>query len=240
MRREKKARGGDKEAKAQLEVIEAGARHCCATASRRARLSAIAEQKADLQGAAADHGQAGALCLQCRGSRGRHRQCPIARVADYAKARGRRQRRYLGGDRGRGRAARRRGEKRRIPRALGLDEAGPRARHPRRLSPARPLTFFTVGPKEARAWTVPRGAKAPQAAGVIHTDFEKGFIRAETIAYADYVACGGEAGARTPASCVSKARIMSCRTATSCISACRTRLFVNERSAKPKARIHCG
>jgi ribosome-binding ATPase len=58
------------------------------------------------------------------------------------------------------------------------------------------VTFFTAGPKEARAWTVTRGAKAPQAAGVIHTDFERGFIRAETIAYDDYVACGGEAGAR--------------------------------------------
>jgi len=58
------------------------------------------------------------------------------------------------------------------------------------------VTFFTVGPKEARAWTVRRDARAPQAAGVIHTDFEKGFIRAETIAYDDYVALGGEAGAR--------------------------------------------
>ncbi len=58
------------------------------------------------------------------------------------------------------------------------------------------VTFFTVGPKEARAWTVRRDAKAPEAAGVIHTDFEKGFIRAETIAYDDYVALGGEAGAR--------------------------------------------
>jgi len=58
------------------------------------------------------------------------------------------------------------------------------------------LTFFTVGPKEARAWTVTAGSKAPQAAGVIHTDFEHGFIRAETIAYADYVAGKGEAGAR--------------------------------------------
>lgn len=58
------------------------------------------------------------------------------------------------------------------------------------------ITFFTVGPKEARAWTVFRGAKAPQAAGVIHTDFEKGFIRAETMAYQDYVDHGGEAGAK--------------------------------------------
>jgi GTP-binding protein YchF len=58
------------------------------------------------------------------------------------------------------------------------------------------ITYFTVGPKEARAWTVTRGTRAPQAAGVIHTDFEKGFIRAETIAYEDYVALSGEAGAR--------------------------------------------
>ena len=58
------------------------------------------------------------------------------------------------------------------------------------------LTFFTVGPKEARAWTVTKGSRAPQAAGVIHTDFEQGFIRAETIAYGDYVSGKGEAGAR--------------------------------------------
>ncbi|MDB5591405.1 redox-regulated ATPase YchF [Enterovirga sp.] len=58
------------------------------------------------------------------------------------------------------------------------------------------VTYFTVGPKEARAWTITRGTRAPQAAGVIHTDFEKGFIRAETIAYPDYVALKGEAGAR--------------------------------------------
>ena len=57
-------------------------------------------------------------------------------------------------------------------------------------------TFFTAGPKEARAWTFPAGAKAPQAAGEIHSDFERGFIRAETIAYEDYIALGGEAGAK--------------------------------------------
>ena len=58
------------------------------------------------------------------------------------------------------------------------------------------VTFFTAGPKETRAWTITRGTKAPQAAGTIHSDFEQGFIRAETIAYDDYVACGGESGAR--------------------------------------------
>jgi GTP-binding protein YchF len=58
------------------------------------------------------------------------------------------------------------------------------------------ITFFTAGPKEARAWTVRKGAKAPEAAGEIHTDFERGFIRAETIGFDDYVRYGGEAGAR--------------------------------------------
>ena len=58
------------------------------------------------------------------------------------------------------------------------------------------ITYFTVGPKECRAWTVTKGTKAPQAAGVIHTDFEKGFIRAETIAYSAYVEHGGENGAK--------------------------------------------
>jgi hypothetical protein len=58
------------------------------------------------------------------------------------------------------------------------------------------LTYFTAGPKEVRAWTVVRGSTAPQAAGVIHTDFEKGFIRAETIAFDDYVQCKGEHGAK--------------------------------------------
>ncbi len=58
------------------------------------------------------------------------------------------------------------------------------------------ITYFTVGPKEARAWTIPEGTLAPAAAGVIHGDFERGFIRAETIAYDDFVACGGEQGAK--------------------------------------------
>jgi ribosome-binding ATPase YchF (GTP1/OBG family) len=58
------------------------------------------------------------------------------------------------------------------------------------------ITFYTAGPKESRAWTVHKGARAPEAAGEIHTDFERGFIRAETIAYDDYIGCGGENGAK--------------------------------------------
>ncbi len=58
------------------------------------------------------------------------------------------------------------------------------------------VTYFTAGPKETKAWTITAGTKAPQAAGVIHTDFERGFIRAETIGYEDYIAAGGEVGAK--------------------------------------------
>lgn len=79
---------------------------------------------------------------------------------------------------------------------LGLEETGLARVIRAGYSLLHLLTFFTVGPKEARAWTTHVGAKAPQAAGEIHTDFERGFIRAETIAYDDYVKFNGEAGAR--------------------------------------------
>ena len=75
-------------------------------------------------------------------------------------------------------------------------------------------TYFTAGPKEVRAWTVRVGATAPQAAGVIHTDFERGFIRAEVIGYADFVACNGEAGAKEKGKMRLKARSTSSATAT--------------------------
>ncbi len=80
--------------------------------------------------------------------------------------------------------------------SLGLDEAGLNKviRAGYRLLGL--ITFFTVGPKEARAWTVTRGSTAPEAAGVIHTDFQRGFIRAETIDYADFVTLGGETAAK--------------------------------------------
>ncbi len=79
---------------------------------------------------------------------------------------------------------------------MGLDEPGLNRLIRAGYSLLDLITYFTVGPKEARAWTVHRGTKAPGAAGVIHTDFEKGFIRAETIAYDDYVSLKGEAGCR--------------------------------------------
>ncbi len=80
--------------------------------------------------------------------------------------------------------------------ALGLKETGLARLIRAGYSLLDLITFFTIGPKEARAWTVAHNAYAPQAAGAIHTDFEKGFIRAETIAYADYVAFKGEQGAK--------------------------------------------
>ena len=79
---------------------------------------------------------------------------------------------------------------------MGLDEAGLDRLIRAGYELLRLETYFTVGPKEARAWTIRKGTAAPQAAGVIHGDFERGFIRAETIAYADYVAGKGEAGAK--------------------------------------------
>src|SRR6266436_10062088 len=87
-------------------------------------------------------------------------------------------------------------EKREFLETLGLDEPGLARVIRAGYTLLDLITFFTVGPKEARAWTVERGTKAPQAAGAIHSDFERGFIRSETIAYEDYVALGGEAGAQ--------------------------------------------
>jgi ribosome-binding ATPase YchF (GTP1/OBG family) len=81
-------------------------------------------------------------------------------------------------------------------RALGLDEAGLDRLIRAGYQLLDLITYFTVGPKETRAWTIERGTKAPAAAGVIHTDFERGFIRAFTIAYDDYVALGGEVPAK--------------------------------------------
>ncbi|MCH8049237.1 redox-regulated ATPase YchF [Patescibacteria group bacterium] len=79
---------------------------------------------------------------------------------------------------------------------LGLPEAGLDRVIKKSYQLLDLITFFTTGPKETRAWTIERGSKAPQAAGKVHSDLEKGFIRAEVISYDDFVASGGEAGAR--------------------------------------------
>ena len=88
------------------------------------------------------------------------------------------------------------GEKREFLESLGLNETGLTQVIRAGYSLLDLITYFTAGPKEARAWTIIRGTKAPQAASAIHTDFERGFIRAETIAYDDFVALNGEQGAK--------------------------------------------
>ena len=110
-------------------------------------------------------------------------------------------------------------ERREFLEALGLEESGVS----RLIRAAYALldlqTYFTAGPDEVRAWTFLRGTKAPQAAGIIHTDFEKGFIRAEVIKYDDYVSLGSESAVRDAGKLGWKERSMWCRTATSCTSA---------------------
>ena len=88
------------------------------------------------------------------------------------------------------------GEKREFLEDMGLEEPGLNRLIRAGYTLLDLLTFFTAGPKEARAWTVRRGATAPQAAGVIHSDFEKGFIRAEVVSYDDFIALNGEQGAK--------------------------------------------
>jgi len=87
-------------------------------------------------------------------------------------------------------------EQREYLEAIGLEEPGLNRVIREGYALLGLVTYFTVGPKEARAWTITQGTRAPQAAGVIHSDFEKGFIRSETVAYDDFVAFKGEAGAR--------------------------------------------
>ncbi|WP_421726577.1 redox-regulated ATPase YchF [Bauldia sp.] len=87
-------------------------------------------------------------------------------------------------------------EQREFLESLGLDEPGLDRLIHAGYDLLGLITFFTAGPKEVRAWTVENGTKAPQAAGTIHTDFEKGFIRAQTIAYDDFIALGGEQAAK--------------------------------------------
>jgi hypothetical protein len=192
---QKKARGGEKEAKAQLEVMEPAlellrdgkpTRHMRLTPEQRPIFKSLQLLSAkpvlyvcNVEEEAAATGNEQSL-----------------RVADYANARGAASVVISAAIEAEVSTLADEAEKHAFLDTLGLKEAGLdrviRAGY--RLLDL--VTFFTVGPKEAHAWTVARGAKAPQAAGVIHTDFEKGFIRAETIAFADFVANGGEQGAK--------------------------------------------
>ena len=192
---EKKAKGGDKEAK---EIHELAARALAELREGRpARAAETARGRAQaVQFARAPLVEAGALCLQRRGGLGGDGATPFPSGSRRAPAK-RARRRWSCPPRSRARSRCCREKSRRIIWRLSVSRSrGSTASSAPATSLLHLVTFFTAGPKEARAWTVELGARAPQAAGVIHTDFEKGFIRAETIAYEDYVAGKGEAGAR--------------------------------------------
>ena len=192
---QKRARGGDKEAKAQLAVIEPVlAALQDGTPARRVALPP--EQQRDLkllQLLSAKPVLYVANVDEASAASGNELS---ARVAEYAAGQGadtvvvaaaiEAELAVLGDPE----------ERRAFLGALGLEETGLDRVIRAGYSLLDLITFLTAGPKESRAWTITRGTKAPQAAGTIHSDFEKGFIRAETIAYADFVACGGEQGAK--------------------------------------------
>jgi ribosome-binding ATPase len=191
---EKKAKGGDKEAKVSLALVA----RCLALLreGKPARLAAVSDEEQKLfkglgllsakpvlyvcnvEEAAAKSGNAFSDAVEARAGRQNAAAMIVSAKIESEIA-------VLGSH-----------EQKDYLEAVGLKEPGLNRIIRAGYGLLRLITFFTAGPKEARAWTVPQGTKAPQAAGVIHTDFEKGFIRAETIAYADYVAFNGEARAR--------------------------------------------
>jgi GTP-binding protein YchF len=191
---EKKARGGDKEAKEQLDLVNRAL--VLLREGKPARLVALKpeEEKSFAmlglltakpvlyvcnveEAAAADGNAFSARVMERANAEGARAVVVSARIeSEVAMLAPGDQREYL--------------------EALGLTEPGLNRVIRAGYELLGLITYFTVGPKEARAWTITRGTRAPQAAGVIHTDFEKGFIRAETIAYPDYVTLDGEAGAR--------------------------------------------
>jgi ribosome-binding ATPase len=191
----KKARGADKEAKAFLDVAEP-ALELLRDGKPARSLQLSAEQKPILKAMQLLSAKPVLYVCNVEEASAATGNAQAQRVADYAAARGagtvvvsaaiEAEIAQLGDET----------EKAEYLSTLGLSEPGlSRVIHAGyRLLDL--VTFLTVGPKEAHAWTVWHGAKAPQAAGVIHTDFEKGFIRAETIAYTDFVACNGEQGAK--------------------------------------------
>ncbi|QAY97117.1 redox-regulated ATPase YchF [Methylovirgula ligni] len=191
---EKKAKGGDKDAKESFDLVS----RCLALLreGRPARLAAIKpeERKAfdmlgllsakpvlyvcNVEEASADKGNAYSEQVKARAAEEGAGAVVVAAAieSEIALLPAEEQKDYLA--------------------AVGLEEPGLNRVIRAGYALLHLITYFTVGPKETRAWTIPVGTRAPQAAAVIHTDFEKGFIRAETIAFDDYVASNGEAGAR--------------------------------------------
>jgi ribosome-binding ATPase len=192
---QKRARGGDKEARALIDIIEpvlaalrAGqpARSAIVGADRQKSLDALQllSAKPVLYIANVDEASAAVGNAESR------------RLADYAAGRGARAVVISAAIEAELAQLADAGERGEFLASLGLAEAGLSRVIRAGYALLDLITFLTVGPKEAHAWTVARGTRAPQAAGRIHTDFEKGFIRAETISYEDFVALGGEQGAK--------------------------------------------
>ena len=191
----KRARGGDKEAKLQLAVVDPvlaalrdgkPARDVTIGAEQQRTLMALQllSAKPVLYIANVDEASAAS---------GNADTC---RVAEYAAARGARSVMISAAIEAELAQLSDADEKGEFLASLGLEDPGLARVIRAGYALLRLVTFFTAGPKEAHAWTVEQGTKAPQAAGKIHTDFEKGFIRAETIAFADFAAYGGEQGAK--------------------------------------------
>jgi GTP-binding protein YchF len=192
---QKKARGSDKEAKAQLDVMEPVLAALRAGKPARA-VEVAAEQRPILKGLQLL--SAKPVLYVCNVDEGSAAtgNAQAARVAEYARAQGAATVVISAAIEAEVAQLAEEAEKQEFLESLGLAETGLARVIRAGYALLDLVTFFTVGPKEARAWTVAQGSRAPLAAGVIHTDFEKGFIRAETIAYADFVACGGEQGAK--------------------------------------------
>ena len=225
-RLEKKAKGGDKEARRKRSIWSTARSCCCATASRRGSIERKPEEEkafhmlglltslpvlyaCNVDEAAAATGNEFSRKVEARAKE-------EGAVAVVISAKIESEIATLPPD-----------ERAEFLAAVGLKETGLDRLISAGYALLHLVTYFTVGPKEARAWTITRGTKAPQAAGVIHTDFERGFIRSETIAYDDYVACGGEAGARDAGKMRLEGKDYVVRTATSCISGSRTRIGIS-------------
>jgi GTP-binding protein YchF len=188
---QKKLRGNDKEAKAQLEVMEPVLE--ALRAGKPARSVALdADHQKILQGLDLITAKPVLYVCNVEESSAATGNSRSARVAAYAASQGAAAVVISAAIESEVAQLTDEAERNEFLETLGLEETGLTRVIRAGYGLLGLLTFFTVGPKEARAWTVERGAKAPQAAGAIHTDFEKGFIRAETIAYEDFVACGSE------------------------------------------------
>jgi ribosome-binding ATPase len=191
----KRARGGDRDARTLLEVVDpvlAGLRE-----GRPAReVTVAAERQKSLQALQLLSVKPVLYIANVDEASAASGNAESDRVAEYARAGGARSVTISAAIEAEVAQLGDTDEKREFLAALGVDEPGLARVIRAGYALLRLVTFFTVGPKEAHAWTVEEGTRAPQAAGKVHSDFERGFIRAETIAYADFAACGGEQGAR--------------------------------------------